>query len=73
MLHLFIHVRVFERYSFLYTMHINYINIPSQGSAHTGREWSAPATTQPFLPPLKLVFPPLTENKGAENAVFYAI
>ena len=25
-----------------------------QGSAHTGREWSAPTTTQPFLPPLKL-------------------
>ena len=25
---------------------------PSQGSAHTGREWSAPTTTRPFLPPL---------------------
>ena len=25
-----------------------------QGSAHTGREWSAPTTTQSFLPPLEL-------------------
>ena len=23
-----------------------------QGYPHTGREWSAPTTTQPFLPPL---------------------
>ena len=34
--------------------------IPYQGSAHTGREWSAPTTTQPFLPPLRLILPPLT-------------
>ena len=39
---------------------INYIDIPSQGSAHTGREWSAPTTTRPFLPP----------NKGAEMLYF---
>ena len=26
----------------------------TQGSAHTGREWSAPTTTQRFLPPLEL-------------------
>ena len=34
-----------------------------QGSPHTGREWSAPTTTQPFLPPVRLVLPPLTEYK----------
>ena len=34
-----------------------------KGSAHIGREWSAPTTTQPFLPSLKLFLSPLTEGK----------
>ena len=34
-----------------------------QDSAHTGRECSAPTTTQPLLPPLRLVIPPPTECK----------
>jgi hypothetical protein len=40
-----------------------YKGVCEQVSAHTGWEWSAPTTTQPFLPPLKLVLPPLTECK----------
>ena len=32
-------------------------------SPHTGRKWSAQTTTQQFLPPLRLVLPPLTESK----------
>ena len=43
-------------------MYIQY----TQGSPHTGREWSAPTTTQHFLPSLRLVLPPLIEGK--ENA-----
>ena len=38
------------------------------GSAHTGRKWSAPTTTQPFLPPFRLILPPLTECKRCWNA-----
>ena len=38
-------------------------SVSYQGSPHTGREWSAPTTTQHFLPPLRLVLPPLTEGK----------
>ena len=46
------------------------IVLTCQGSAHTGWEWSAPITTQLFLPPLKLFIPPLTENKSAEMLYF---
>ena len=34
-------------------IHMNKDNGQLQGSAHTGWEWSAPNTTQPFLPPLR--------------------
>ena len=37
-----------------------------QGSPHTGWKWSASTTTRQFLPPLRLVLPPLTEGKSAE-------
>ncbi len=37
------------------------VHISGQGSAHTGREWSAPITTQPFLLSLKLVLPTTTQ------------
>ena len=40
-----------------------YMYMHIQDSPHTGREWSAPTTTQHFLPPLRLVLPSLT---GAE-------
>ena len=36
--------------------------------SHTGREWSAPTTTQS---PLKAFLPPLTKN--IDNATFIAI
>ena len=37
-----------------------YTRVPFCPHACTGREWSASTTTQPFLPPLGLVIPPLT-------------
>ena len=37
-----------------------------QGSPHTGREWSAPTTTQPFLPPLRIVYHHSQSVKSAE-------
>ena len=55
--------------------HINLVSISilyytgTQGSSHTGREWSAPTTTQQFLAPLRLVLPPLTEGKKCWNAM----
>ena len=38
-----------------------YMYMHIQDSPHTGWEWLAPTTTQHFLPPLRLVLPPLTE------------
>ena len=50
---------VLKRFVLLVDHEHIYIGL-TQGSAHTGREWSAPTTTQPFLPPLRLILPPLT-------------
>ena len=43
----------------------------SQGSAHTGWEWSAPTTTQLFLPPLKLKIPDFYHH--SERIIVYSM
>ena len=44
-----------------------------QGSPHTGREWSAPTTSQQFLPPLRLDLPPLIDGKKVLKSMLNAI
>ena len=54
----------------------SHVHVHTQGSAHTGPRWSAPTTTQPFLPPLKQFLPPLSGPKTLKRhsrCIFYCI
>ena len=57
----------FQTERFQWNPHNTYMYM--QGSPHIGREWSAPTTTQQFLPPLRFVLPPLTEGKKCWSAM----